>query len=115
PSPSNPSAAGGGSCTPPPTSAMVCAMAGFQIKVRNLETGEALVATLDSYQDALTFLGDRPPMMEIITVISDVSPVQMRELKEAMRPYDDDEKKHLAVRSAQTAEAVRRARESEEA
>lgn len=90
-------------------------MAGFQIKVRNLETDETLVATLDNYQDALTFLGDRPRMMEIITVISDVSPVQMRELKDAMRPYDDDEKLHLANRAAQAVEALRRAREAEEA
>ena len=47
--------------------------AGFQIKVRNLETDETLIATLDSYEDALTFLADRPHLMEVITVLSDVS------------------------------------------
>jgi hypothetical protein len=90
-------------------------MAGFQIKVRNLETDEALVATLDSYEDALTFLSDRPHMMEIITVLSDVSPKQMSELKEAMRAYDADEKAKMAGRAGLLAEELRKAREHEEA
>jgi hypothetical protein len=89
-------------------------MAGFQIKVRNLETDETLIATLDSYDDALTWLGDRPHMMEVITVLSDVSPKQMRELKEAMRPYDEEESTHFAHRAAEMAEAVRAMREAEE-
>lgn len=90
-------------------------MAGFQIKVRNLETDEMLVATLDSYEDALTFLGDRPHLMEIVTVISDVSPKQMSELKEAMRPYSDEEKERIASRARLLAQEVQRAREKEEA
>ena len=90
------------------------AMAGFQIKVRNLETDEALVASLDNYEDALTFLSDRPHMMEIITVLSDVSPKQMSELKEAMRAYDADEKAKMAGRAGLLAEELRKAREHEE-
>jgi hypothetical protein len=90
-------------------------MAGFQIKVRNLETDETLIATLDSYEDAVTFLGDRPPMVEVVTVLSDVSPKQMRDLKEAMRPYDEAEQVEIGKRAAQLAEAVRSMREAEEA
>lgn len=95
--------------------AIVERMAGFQIKVRNLDTDETLIATLDSYEDAVTFLQDRPPMIEVITVLSDVSPKQMRELKEAMRPYDEDEQAHLTKRTAQMAEAVRAMQEAEQA
>lgn len=91
------------------------AMTGFQIKVRDLETDETLIATLDSYEDALIFLEDRPNRMEIVTVLSDVSPKQMRELKAAMRPYSDEEQALIAERAKLLAEAVQRAREKEEA
>ncbi len=90
-------------------------MSHFEIKVRNLETDETLIATLDSYEDALIWLRERPHLMEVVTVLSDVSPKQMQELKEAMRPYDDDEKSHMSNRAAETIEAVRRVREAEEA
>lgn len=90
-------------------------MSHFEIKVRNLETDETLIATLDSYEDALVWLQERPHLMEVVTVLSDVSPKQMRELKEAMRPYDDDEKSHMSSRASEAIEAVRRVREAEEA
>lgn len=90
-------------------------MAEFQIKVRNLETEETLIATLDSYEDALTWLEERPQYIEVITVISDVSPKQLGDLRAAMRPYDDDEKALIASHAAQLAEAVRRSREADEA
>ena len=89
-------------------------MAEFQIKVRNLETEETLIATLDCYEDALTWLQDRPRFVEVITVISDISPKQAGDLRAAMRPYDDDEKALMASHAAQLAEAVKRARETEE-
>jgi hypothetical protein len=89
--------------------------AGFQIKVRNLETDETLIATLDSYEDALKFLADRPHLMEVITVLSDVSPVMMSEMKEAMRPYDEEEKAKLAGRASALVDALKKQREDEEA
>lgn len=95
--------------------AIVSDMTGFQIKVRNLETDETLIATLDTYEDAVTWLGERPHLVEVVTVLSDVSPKQMRELKEAMRPYDEEEQGHLAKRTAQMAEALRAMREAETA
>ncbi|MEM9189819.1 MAG: hypothetical protein AAGF12_11625 [Myxococcota bacterium] len=66
-------------------------MAEFQIKVRKMDTGEALVATLDSFEDAITFVTDRPEFMEILGVISDASASEHRRLKEAMRPYSEEE------------------------
>jgi hypothetical protein len=90
-------------------------MADFQIKVRNLETEETLIATLETYDDAVTWLSERPQNIEIVSVLSDVSPKQMRELKEAMRPYDEDEKQRIAARAGELVEAVRKAREAEEA
>jgi hypothetical protein len=90
-------------------------MAGFQIKVRNLETDETLIATLDKYEDALVWLSERPHLMEVLTVISDVSPKQMRELKEAMRPYDEEEQKAIQSRAKELVDAVRKVRENEEA
>lgn len=88
--------------------------AGFQIKVRNLETDETLIATLDSYEDALKFLADRPHLMEVITVLSDVSPKMMTEMKEAMRPYDEEEKAKLASRASLLVDALKKQREDEE-
>jgi hypothetical protein len=87
---------------------------GFQIKVLNLDTDETLIATLDSFDDAVRFLQERPPMMEILTVISDVSPAEMRKLKEAMRPYDAEEKTVLARRAEMRAEMVRGEQEAEQ-
>ncbi len=87
----------------------------FEIKVRNLETDETLIATLDSYEDALIWLRERPHLMEVLSVLSDVSPKQMHELKEAMRPYDEEEKSHMSSRAQEAIEAVRRVREAEEA
>jgi hypothetical protein len=89
--------------------------AGFQIKVRNLESEETMIATLDSYEDALKWLADRPHLMEVITVISDVSPKQMSELKAAMRAYDEEERQALAGRQHQLLEAIKKQREHEEA
>ncbi len=90
-------------------------MADFQIKVRNLETEETLIATLDKYEDAVTWLSERPRFIEIVTVISDVSPKQMHELKEAMRPYDADEQAKISARAHEMVDAVRKLREQEEA
>ena len=66
-------------------------MAEFEVKVRNLKTGETMIASMADAEQCIAWLGERPPFIEILTVLSDVSPADQRRLKEAMRPYDDEE------------------------
>ncbi len=70
-------------------------MADFEVKVRNLETGEMLVASMPDAKTCIEWLKERPKNLEIVSVLSDVSPADSRRMKEAMRPYDKDE---LALR-----------------
>ena len=67
-------------------------MADFEVKVRNLKTGETLVASMADAEQCIAWLEERPPFMEILTVLSDVSPAESRRMKEAMRPYDAAER-----------------------
>ena len=66
-------------------------MADFEVKIRNLETGEMLVASMKDCDEAIRWLEERPKNMEIVSVLSDTSPGEQRRLKEAMRPYDAEE------------------------
>lgn len=72
-------------------------MADFEVKVRNLETGEMLVAGMPDSDHCIEWLRERPKNLEIVSVLSDTSPAESRRLKEAMRPYDADE---LALKAA---------------
>ena len=66
-------------------------MADFEVKVRNLKTGETLIASMADAQQCCDWLAERPRFMEIITVLSDISPADSHRLKDAMRPYDEEE------------------------
>ena len=68
-------------------------MAEFEVKIRNLETGEMLVAGMPDSDAAIAWLEERPKNIEIVSVLSECSPAQSKRLKEAMRPYDEDEMK----------------------
>ncbi|MFK7984665.1 MAG: hypothetical protein AB8I08_01460 [Sandaracinaceae bacterium] len=68
-------------------------MAEFEVKVRNLKTGETMIASMADSDQCIAWLSERPPFIEILTVLSDVSPAEQHRLKEAMRPYDDEEQK----------------------
>ena len=72
-------------------------MADFEVKVRNLKTGETMIASMADCEQCIAWLGERPPYIEILSVLSDTSPAEQRRLKEAMRPYDDEE---LALKRA---------------
>ncbi|MBZ0117395.1 MAG: hypothetical protein K8H88_10390 [Sandaracinaceae bacterium] len=88
-------------------------MSKFELKVRNMKTGEALVATVDSFEDAATFLEERPPFFEVLGVLSDVSVTQMEKLKQSMRPYDADELALKREYEAKAAAAAHKAYEAE--
>ncbi|HJL17719.1 MAG TPA: hypothetical protein RMH99_18790 [Sandaracinaceae bacterium LLY-WYZ-13_1] len=66
-------------------------MAQFEVKVRNLKTGETLIASMEDCEQCIAWLSERPQNLEILGVLSDTSPAEQRRLKEAMRPYDAEE------------------------
>ncbi|MCA9650734.1 MAG: hypothetical protein H6712_31165 [Myxococcales bacterium] len=64
----------------------------IDMKVRQMKTGETLVATLDSFEDAVTWLGQRPDFTEVLGLLSeDLSPRQREAMRDAMRPYTAEE------------------------
>jgi hypothetical protein len=67
-------------------------MARFEMKVRRMKTGETMIATLDSFEDALEFLRERPDFLEVVSVLSDTSAADRGRLRDAMRPYSDEER-----------------------
>jgi hypothetical protein len=66
-------------------------MAEFEVKVRNLKSGETLIASMADCEQCIAWLAERPPFLEILGVLSDTSPAEQRRLKEAMRPYTEEE------------------------
>jgi hypothetical protein len=81
-------------------------MAAIEMKVRRMKTGETLVATLESFEDAVTWLGERPEFTEVLGVLSqDLSPAQHRALRAAMRPYSAAERRHIEEADREAAAA----------
>ena len=72
-------------------------MADFDVKVRNLKTGETMVASMANAEQCCEWLAERPPFLEILGVLSDTSPAEQVRLKESMRPYDEEELKLKAA------------------
>lgn len=99
-------------------------MARLDLRLRNLENAELLIASFESEDDAETWLADRPHMMEVIGLIaeSDDPAVHVR-MRQAVRPLDADEAEVVrrmdeadaADRSAREAEHERRALAEHEA
>lgn len=81
-------------------------MADFEVKVRNLETGEMLVASMPDADTCCEWLRERPKNIEIVSVLSETSPVEQVRLKESMRPYDEDEMRLKAEYDRKTAAAA---------
>ncbi len=93
-------------------------MAGIEMKVRRMKTGETLVAQLESFEDAATWLGERPEFTEVLGVLSqDLTSEQHQELKAALRPYSADEQRMIddADREAAIAIKARLERDATEA
>jgi hypothetical protein len=84
-------------------------MADFEVKVRNLETGEMLVASMPDCDTCVRWLAQRPRNVEIVTVLSATSGADRERLHAAMRPYDADElalkRRYDEARSAAAAAA----------
>ena len=64
-------------------------MAKLDLRVRDLKTGETLNAMFESEADALTWLADRPPFMEVLGVATHGLPKDLyATLRSAARPLD---------------------------
>jgi hypothetical protein len=66
----------------------------IQLRIRNLKTREAGVASFETEPEALRWLKERPPFVEAIGIAGQ-TPVAMEvqeRLRAAMRPLDDDER-----------------------
>ncbi len=99
-------------------------MARLDLRLRNLENSELLIASFESEDDAETWLADRPHMMEVIGLIAESSdPAMHQRLRQAARPLDAEEtavvrrmdEADAVARAEQEAEAVRRAAADAEA
>lgn len=84
-------------------------MADFEVKVRNLVTGETLVAGMPDVDACVRWLKERPQNLEILGAISTMSGHDRERLQGAMRPYDDGElalkRKYDEARTAAAAAA----------
>ncbi len=73
-------------------------MAQLDLRLRNLETGELLIASFESEQDVAAWLVDRPPFMEVLGLKTDIEDPTIHErLKAMVRPFDAAELEQLAA------------------
>lgn len=65
----------------------------IDMKVRQMKSGQTLVATLDSFEDAVAWLKQRPDFTEVLGVLSEnLSPKQRETMRDSMRPYTEEER-----------------------
>lgn len=65
----------------------------IDMKVRQMKTGQTLVATLDNFEDAVAWLKQRPDFTEVLGVLSEsLSPRQRETMRDSMRPYTEEER-----------------------
>lgn len=90
-------------------------MGKLDLRLRDLENGELLIASFESEDDAATWLRERPHMMEVLGMIAENSdPAMHKMLREAARPLDPGEAE--VVRRMDVADArARMEREIEQA
>lgn len=93
---------------------IVAAMSDIEIKIRKLKTGEALVACFESEADAAQWLRERPAYVEVLGSAPSLDPEITERLKEALRPYDDEEKAYIKAEEQRLIEAHRAAVEAEQ-
>lgn len=81
-------------------------MATFDLRLRNLETSELLIASFESEEDVSGWLTDRPQFMEVLGLKTDAEdPTIHARLKELVRPLDAEELEQLAALEARDEQA----------
>lgn len=88
-----------------------------QLKIRRMQTGEALVAEFADLDDAVAWLRERPPFVDVIGTLGRLTDADSDRLRAALRPLDDDERALLAKQTAAFEQAEREslAREQQQA
>ena len=66
----------------------------IELRIKNIETQEVLIAELESLEDAKAWVAERPHMIEVLGVVDPraVGEAAFEELRAAVRPLDDDER-----------------------
>jgi len=65
----------------------------IELKVRNLKTGDIMVAEIPSIDDTLAWLKERPHCIDVLGVVTEDLPTEIHEaMRNAMRPLDAEEK-----------------------
>ena len=89
-------------------------MASIDLRLRNLETAELLIASFEREADAALWLRERPAMMEVLGVIArSADPAAHDALRRAMRPLDAEEAAVVARLDAEAERAYQQRREEE--
>lgn len=89
-------------------------MAPIDLRLRNLESTELLIASFEDEDDAVLWLRERPRMMEVLGVIARSSdPALHSALRLAVRPLDDDEAEIVRRLDDEAEQAYAQRREDE--
>lgn len=82
-----------------------------QLKIRDMQTGQAQIAEFESIDDAVTWLGHRPRFVEVLgpPQRSSIDPADEQRMRAVMRPLDDEERAAVAEQDQRDAEALREA------
>ena len=68
-------------------------MPAIELKVRNLTSGDIMLAEIPSIDEALKWLEERPHGIDVLGVVTEDLPLEIHEaLRNAMRPLDDEER-----------------------
>jgi hypothetical protein len=93
-------------------------MGTVDLRLRNLESSELLIASFENEVDAMMWLRERPPMMEVLGVIAErEDPALHHTMRTVVRPLDADEAAIVARLDAadEVARAEHEAREAQRA
>jgi hypothetical protein len=87
----------------------------ISLRLRKLDDGSLLIGEFPGKADAITWLRERPHMMEVIGVAAELDPADEEELRKALRPLDPDERKRSHELDEARLAAMRAAVEREQA
>lgn len=88
-------------------------MAGIELRIRNLKTGEAGVASFNDEAAATVWLRARPRFVVVLGEVEKLDPAILGRLRDAMRPFDAEEKAVEAQSQADMMAAARTRAESD--
>lgn len=83
----------------------------IQLKVRDIRTGDAKVAEFESVDVAEAWLRERPRFTEVLgpSHPGAIPPADEARLRQALRPFDDEERKAQEAQDERDAEVIRKA------